>query len=265
MNKLSFFLLLLIVVMSACKKSGSDNNTPVLDGKNCKMLTMSNSMNSYSSLGCFYYDDYGKLLYTMGVDSTGDTTIGTQYKYQGSILQYSFFSSNINFSDTVFYFYSGSNKLESKLENIRTSSTFLSTSTNFFYNSAGQVVHTLARSTMNTIFSKVDSTIYTYTGNNVTRYTLFERTGYGSVFSVTIDISYDTMKNFYKAMGMPPDAFYFWSENNMTQAKYADSTNVLTTFVYSKYNESGYPTEYTQTDNYGSQGPTTVVMTYQCH
>jgi hypothetical protein len=117
---------------------------------------------------------------------------------------------------------------------------------------------------MDTVFTKVDSTIYTYIGNNVTRYTLYERTDFGTKFNVTIDIFYDSMKNFYKALGMPPDAFYFWSENNMTKAKYADSTNALTTFIYSKYNESGYPTEYTQTDSYSPQGPTTVVMTYQC-
>jgi hypothetical protein len=265
MNKLSFFLFVLIVAMAACEKSGSDNNTPVLDGKNCKILTMSSTMTGYSSFAWQYYDSSGNLLYAKSVNSSGDTTIGPQYKYQGNILQYSFFGNNINFSDTVFYFFNGTNKLESTIEHNRTSSTLLCTTTNFFYNSAGQAIHTLARSTMDTIFSKVDSTIYTYTGNNVTRYTLFERTGYGSVFSVTIDISYDSMKNFYKVMGMPPDAFYFWSENNMTQAKFADSTNALTTFIYSKYNESGYPTEFTQTDNYGSQGPTTVVMTYQCH
>ena len=46
--------------------------------------------------------------------------------------------------------------------------------------------------------------------------------------------------------------------------KFADSTNANTTFTYSKYNESGYPTEFTQIDNYGSQGPATSVMTYQC-
>lgn len=265
MNKLSSFLLMLIVVMIGCKKSGSDNNTPTLDGKNCKILTMSTTMTGSSSFSWLYYDSSGNLLYTKGFDSYEDTTIGTQYKYQGNILQYSFYSNNINVWDTVFYFYDGTNKLGSIIEHDRLGSTLMSTKTDYFYNSANRVIYTVARSTMDTIFSKVDSIIYTYTGNNVTRYTLFERTGYGSVFSVTIDFSYDSMKNFYKAMGMPPDAFYFWSENNMTQAKYADSTNVLTTFVYSKYNASGYPTEYTQTDNYGSQSPVTVVMTYQCH
>lgn len=253
-----------MVIMMACKKSGSDNNTPVLDGKTCKMLTMSNSMNSYSSLGCFHYDDYGKLLYTMGVDSTGDTTIGMQYKYQGNILQYSFYNFNVNFSDTVFYFYDGSNKLESTLEHNRTGTTLLSTKTDYFYNSADQVVHSLARSTMDTIFSKVDSAIYTYTGKNVTRYTLFERTGYGSVFSVAIDISYDSMKNFYKTMGMPEDSYLFWSENNMTQAKLADSTNAFMKRTFTKYNESGYPVEFTEIDSPSLEGPVTAIMTYQC-
>jgi len=266
MKTISFFLFMIMVGIVACKKSGSDNSTPVLDGKTCKILTMSSTQTGYSSFAWFYYNSSGNLLYTKSTSSQllGDTSIGIQYKYQGDILQYSWFNSNGNFSDTVFYFFDGSNKLKNTLEHNRTGTTLLSTKTDYFYNSSNQVIHTLARSTMDTAFSKVDSIIYNYTGNNVTRYTLFERTGYGNVFSVTIDISYDNMKNFYKTMRMPPDAFYFWSENNMTKAKYADSTNILTTFIYSKYNESGYPTEYTQIDNYSSQGPTTNVMMYQC-
>ncbi len=266
MTKHSVLLLMLIVVIGACKKSGSDSNIPGLDGKTCKILTMSGTSTGYSSFSRYYYNSSDNLLYTKNTSSLlpGDTSVGMQYKYQGDVLQYSFFSNSVNFSDTVFYSFDGSNKLVSKSEHNRSGTTLLLTKTDYYYNSAGKVVHTLARSTMDTVFSKVDSTIYTYTGNNVTRYTLFERTNFGTVFNVTIDFSYDSMKNFYKAMGMPSDEFYFWSENNMTKAKYADSTNVLTTFNYSKYNESGYPAEFTQIDNYSTQGPVTVVLTYSC-
>ena len=200
MKKLSFFLLSLVVVMIACKKSGSDNSTPVLDGKNCKILTMSTSQTGYSSLTWFYYNGSGNLLYTKGTSSQllGDTSIGTQYKYQDNILQYSFSNPSTNFSDTVFYSYDGSNKLKSTLEQSRAGTTLWSTKTDYFYNSSNQVIHTLARSTMDTAFSKVDSIIYSYTGNNVTKYTLYERTANDISVNLTIDISYDNMKNFYK-------------------------------------------------------------------
>ena len=223
-------------------------------------------MTGSSSFGWFYYNDSGNLLYTKSISSLfpGDTSIGVQYKYQGNILWYSFYSPNTNFSDTVFYFFDGAGKLVSTTEHNRTGLTLFITTTDYFYNSANQVVHTLARSTMDTAFIKVDSIVYSYSGNNVTAFTQFERTGNGTTHRGTYNMSYDNMKNFNKAMGMPANAFYFWSENNMTQAKYADSTNVLTTFVYSKYNASGYPTEFTQIDNYSSGGPVTGVITYQC-
>jgi hypothetical protein len=266
MKKISFFLFALIVGISSCKKSGSGDNTPSPDGKTCRILTMATTQTGYSSFTWCYYNSSGNLLYTKSTSSfsPGDTSVGTQYQYRGEVLQYSWYNSSVNFSDTVFYYFDGSNKLVSKSEHNRTGTNLLSTKTDYFYNSANQVILTLARSDMDTIFTRVDSTIYTYTGNNVARYTLFERTGYGTVFNVTIDFSYDSMKNFYKAMGMPPDAFYYWSENNITRAKYADSTNALTTINYSKYNESGYPTEMTSTDNYSSQSPVSVVLTYQC-
>ena len=227
---------------------------------------MSSTQTGSSSFTWLYYSSSGNLLYTKGTSSflPGDTSVGTQYQYQGEVLQYSWYNSGVNFSDTVFYYFDASNKLVSKSEHNRTGSALLSTKTDYFYNSSNQVILTLARSVMDTIFTRVDSIIYTYTGNNVTRYRLFERTGYGTVFSVTIDFSYDSKKNFYKAMGMPPDDFYYWSENNITKANYADSTNTLTTINYSNYNESGYPTEMTANDNSSLQGPVTVVMTYHC-
>ena len=226
MNKLSFFLLMLIVVMAACKKSGSDN-TSVLDGKNCKILTISNTMTGSSSFGWFYYNDSGNFLYTKDLDPSGDTSIGAQYFYQGNILKYSFYNPNSNFSDTVFYFFDGAGKLVSTTEHNRTGLTLFITTTDYFYNSANQVVHTLARSTMDTAFIKVDSIVYSYSGNNVTAFTQFERSGHGTTHSVTYNMSYDNMKNFNKAMGMPADSYFYWSENNMTQMKYADSTNAF--------------------------------------
>jgi len=265
-KNLSLFLFALILGISSCKKSGSGDNTPSLDGKTCRILTMSSTQTGSSSFTWLYYSSSGNLLYTKGTSSflPGDTSVGTQYQYQGEVLQYSWYNSGVNFSDTVFYYFDASNKLVSKSEHNRTGSALLSTKTDYFYNSSNQVILTLARSVMDTIFTRVDSIIYTYTGNNVTRYRLFERTGYGTVFSVTIDFSYDSKKNFYKAMGMPPDDFYYWSENNITKANYADSTNTLTTINYSNYNESGYPTEMTANDNSSLQGPVTVVMTYHC-
>ena len=266
MHKLSVFLLMLIAVMGACKKSGSDSNIPGFDGKTCKILTMSTTQTGYSSSAWFYYNSSGNLLYTRSTSSLlpGDTSVGMQYKYQGGILQYSFFSNSINFSDTVFYFFNGTGRLQSTTEHNRAGSTLLSTKTDYFYNSSGKVIYTLARQTIDTVFVKNDSILYSYTGNNVTKFKQFEKTGYGTWLTLTIDISYDNMKNYNKAMGMPADSYFYWSENNITQMKFADSTNAFRTINISKYNESGYPTELTEIDNPLQQGPFTVVMTYQC-
>jgi len=228
MKKLSFLLLMLIIAMAACKKSGSDGYPPNFNsGTSCRILTMSSTESGSSSFAWFYFNSYGKLLYTKDTWSStpGDTNTGTQYKYQGNVLQYSWYYHNYNYSDTVFYFYGGSGKLQQTIEHNWSGSTLLSTTTDFYYNSANQVVHTLARSIMDTVYTRVDSIIYSYTGNNVTAYTVFERMGNGATMNVTLNMTYDHMKNFYKATGMPADSYLYWSENNVLEFKYADSTN----------------------------------------
>ena len=73
------------------------------------------------------------------------------------------------------------------------------------------------------------------------------------------------MKNYNKADGRPPDSYLYWSENNMTMMKYADSTNAIRTVNFTKYNESGYPTEFTVNNYYSPETTVSCVIEYQCH
>ncbi|MCX6247483.1 MAG: hypothetical protein NTW10_07100 [Bacteroidetes bacterium] len=259
-----FFFLILLVAMTACKKNGSDGLPLSFIAGGCRILTMSTAYTGNPSFSRFYYNEFGKLLYADGTSYTGDTTIGRQYHYTGDVLNYSWFSSSSNSSDTIFYYYDGDKRISRTAEHNWTDTLLLSTITDFHYNQAGQVIHTLALSVMNNQFSRVDSAFFTYTGNNVTRYLMYERDAYGSVNGFSIDISYDSMKNFYKAMGMPPDMFYFWSENNITEIKYADSADFAMSFIYSKYNPSGYPAEFLQIDRTSPPDTMKAVITYQC-
>jgi hypothetical protein len=264
MKKSAALFLMLIAVSISCKKSETDDNNPSGDGKNCKLLTASATINGFTSSSLLYYDDSGNLLYIKDVYSPGDTITDMQFKYTGNILQYSCSSGSADFSDTTFYFYDVDNKLESTVEHNRAGSFLMTTKTDYFYNTANQAVHTVSRATTDLVNFLVDSIFYSYTGKNVTSVIQFSRSGSGPWYSFTMNISYDNMKSYTKSMGMPPTTYFYWSENNITKIMYADSTDAMTTIDYSKYNESGYPTELTAINHMPQHDTITEILTYQC-
>jgi len=257
MKKPALSLLILLMIMTACKKSG----TPGIDGQTCKILVMSEILSGVPpNFTWFNYDSSGNLT---SINDAGSGITGPQYIYEGNILRYSF-SSIIydNYFDTVFYFFDGTNKLERTIENRRIDSHLETRTTDYFYNSDKQVVLELSRvhSSLDTTYETSDSTIYNYSSNNITQLKNFERVGAGTMNSHTLRFVYDGRKNYYKAMGKPPDSYFFWSENNITETISADDMKVIASFTYLNYNESGYPTEFIINGN-----PVTFVITYECH
>ncbi len=262
MKKPALFLLIILVVLAACKKSG----TPGIDGKICKIRVMSSNA-GVSGYSQFYYDNSGNLTYVKYFASTGDTTVGPRYFYDGNLLRYS--TANIgngndpNYPDTIFYFFDGTNKLVSTIEHYRGEYVLESWTTNYFYNSAKQVVLDISKFHLSgdTIHDTFDSTIYSYAGNNVYKYTDYWRQGSGLSGSRTYKFYYDGMKNYYKAMGKPPVSLDFWSENNLLEMRSDDNTTIILKYTYLSYNESGYPTEIIVNPQlHGIVG-----ITYECH
>jgi len=118
---------------------------------------------------------------------------------------------------------------------------------------------------MDSLPSKFDSSIYTYTGKNVTRVTTFTKIGTENWQSISLLFSYDNMKNMYKSTNMPYTEYIYWAENNITHIRYADSTTDYMLMNYPSYNSNGYPTESNYTNsqlNPPSSG--TISYTYRC-
>ena len=251
---------MITTVLVACEKSESDI-IPIPDGKKCKLISLTSTQNGLQNNGLYYYNSSGYLLYSKSFLSGGDTTTGTQYEYQGDILQYSFFNHLPTFSDTAFYFYDNQNRLESLIHRILSDSVLTIYKMDYFYNSDNKVIYTVSRETINSIILNRDSSVYEYTGNNITKFTQFSNVESDTLKSTSFLLSYDSMKNYHKTEGKPAIEFSFWSENNVVQIKYADSTNFLTTYSYNKYNTSGYPTEFSTTTQHNIHN---VVLTYQC-
>jgi len=260
MKKLYLWLLMITTVLVGCEKSESDIIT-IPDGKECRLISLTSKQNGFQNNGLFFYNSSGYFLYSKSFLSGGDTTTGYQYEYLGDILQYSFFNQLPTFYDTAFYFYDNQNRLESLIHRTLSDSVLSIYKMDYFYNSDNKVIYTVSRETINSIILHRDSSVYQYTGNNITKFTQYTNLGTDSLKSTVFLLTYDNMKNFYKTEGRPATDFFFWSESNIVQIKYADSTNFITTNSYTKYNASGYPTEYTTTTR---QSIYDVVLIYQC-
>lgn len=264
MKNLILSLLVGLIVISGCKKSG----TPDIDGKTCKILVMSKTYTGSTNppdFTRFYYDYSGNLTGIRYFYNSGDTDIGPQYFYEGNILRYSI--ANVKYShDTIYYFFDESNKLERTIEHDSTDYGLGSTTTDYYYNSAKQVVLKLSRFhfSQGTNIDYFDSTIYSYSGNNVYQYIRFYRSGTGMMNIYSRKFYYDSGKNYFKSMGQPPVSYEFWSENNITEIRSLDNKTIFETFTYSSYNESGYPTEFIDRVNSYYSYPFTFRISYEC-
>jgi len=257
MKKFFVIILMLILILEACKKS--DSNDSGFDGKRCMMLTFSEIRNGnpYNVIN-YNYDNADKLIHTITING-GDTFIGAEHVYLGNILQYSFYGPKWGYSDTVFYFFDTNGKLDSVIEHDREGASLDATKTEYFYNAQNKVIFSLTRLTNNSVVYLIDSAFYSYTVKNVTTVKKYVKHGSSPWDSLTLNFTYDNKKNYYKTMGNPAIVYQYWSENNIVQIKNGESTNGMTTINYNKYNESGYPTDFTVIENL----PYEVQITYK--
>ena len=258
MRNLFFLVLILILIFEACKKA--DINNSGFNGESCKMLTFSQTQNgnTYNIIN-YIYDTADNLVHTITINY-GDTYIGAEHIYLNNMLQYSFYGPKWGNSDTLFYFYNPNKQLDSIIEHDRDGASLFVSKTKFFYNSENKVIFCLSRLTNDSITYLIDSIFYSYTANNVTTVNKYIKHGSSPWDSLTLIITYDNKKNYYKTMGKPESSYKYWSENNIVQIIDAESSNVLTTINYHKYNESGYPTDFTLIELFQTE----VQITYKC-
>jgi hypothetical protein len=264
MQKAFYILLIAVAVLSSCKKSNSDETTPPPNGQTCKVVTMTQSVsNTLLSTSLFLYDNSGNIQYIKQITPTGDTILVFAYKYSNNVLQYSVLYEP-GLTDTTYFHYNSQNNLTETNEYIRTSSSVKSIKANYFYNSANQVILYKSLEMHNSITGSFDSVLYTYSGNNITTEDHYSKYGAGPFDFQTIYYSYDNKKNLYKTLVFQPISPIELSENNVTQMRYADSTNVYLTRTFLDYNASGYPTNYTQQFSSSPSLTFEYSLLYQC-
>jgi hypothetical protein len=208
----------------------------------------------------YNYDSMDHLMSTTTINY-GDTFHDATFKYLGDVLKYSFYAPKWENSDTLFYFFNLNNKLDSTIEHDREGSLLNVTKTEYFYNTAKQVIHSISRLTENSVRYLTDSIFYDYAANNVSTVKQYIKHGSGPWELTTLNILYDNRKNYYNTMGMPATTYPYWSENNILQITFAGSSHALKTMNYTKYNEAGYPAEFTEINDLLQK---TVLITYEC-
>jgi hypothetical protein len=258
MRKIYCLIILVSVLATACKKS--DDNGP--DGNTYKMLAFTEYQNGQTvpyNVTNFLYDNTGNLMQTRTVNY-GDTYMGRTHFYISGILQYAYYTTQANWWDTVFYYYSTGNRLDSTVEHDNDWGTYHIIRSKYVYNMQNQVTHSLARVTDDGTDLLIDSMFYTYTGNNITGILWYVKHGAGPWTSRTLSLYYDSGKNYYKTMGLPGITYFYWSENNMVRVVDATTAATEMTRYFTAYNDAGYPTEFRDTT--GGTVPRLVTITY---
>ena len=241
MKKNWFILLALLITALACKK----NDDSTTNGKKCKMQIYSETQNGethpYNVIN-YIYDGNGNFIQTMTINY-GNTYMGREHKYLNNVLQYAFYSPKLNWWDTVYYYFSAGNQLDSTIEHDNDWSSIDITRTQYLYNINKQVIYSNSRTTNNGQTKLIDSTFYCYKENNVTKVRRYYKSGSVHWDSLILDLSFDNKKNYYKTTGMPAMSYYYWSENNIVRIVDAQTSETISLKYFTAYNQAGYPTE----------------------
>jgi hypothetical protein len=260
-----FVYALVILTLGGCKKSATDNTSPVFDGKTCKVMNFVSTYNGYTDSAIYIYNSSGKLIQELDFDKTGDTILNKNYSYSGNLVQYStslFPSPTV--IDSVYYTYDNQSRIISTLEREIAGTTLMTTKKYFYYNTLSQVVMTVSRRTIDSTHFIIDSILYTYNSSNITKFIEYYYGGVGPWQTINVDITYDNMKNYYKALGCPFDSYYYWAENNIVEMKELISSTTVLKVTFLKYNSSGYPTEFSSVDYSSPQHSQNNSLTFQC-
>ncbi len=185
------------------------------------------------------------------------------YVYSHNVLKYSFGHQDATNTDTLFYSYDGQGRLVKT-----TSHTFdppfeYSGRTDYLYNPAGQVICTEMRLDTSLAIQFSDSSVYTYENDNVTQITSYWMNG-DELVSHTLHLSYDTKKNFYRAMNVPYVSYEYWSKNNITEIDGVSIGDQTVTVSYLAYNASGYPTKAVFLGSLNNN-TSTLELFFECH
>ena len=255
-------MLIFFVFIIGFKMSELSINNVITDDRSCKMNTISETHDKDPVTMTEYIYDMSNNLIFKKWKRSGNMQRGVHYEYLGKILFYSIIDLQTGCTDTTFYFYDVRHNLTSTVEHERNRNGLLTIRKNtFVYNSNDLVTCSVTHETSSSSTTLIDSTQYEYINKNVTTVKELSMADDNKMHSRTLNILYDTMKNYHKTMGLPPTSFLFWSENNIIQIKNVDIKYSTITINNLKYNESGYPIEYTQTTD---QQRITVIITYQC-
>jgi hypothetical protein len=261
MKQILLFIVLMLLFGSACKKSG-ENGQGSLPVNSCVIDKMTSISQNDTSTILFYRDSSGKLLYTKETYQPGDTSYLWRYHYNNGVLDYSIDHNGAGILDTTFYFYS-SYRLDHTLEHVWLSARLLTTRTRYIYNTNNQVITSVAEQSLDTAIFQKDSLIYQYSGKNISTILDYQKSTYSDWVLYTLLLTYDNMKNFYKAMGCPATDYCFWTENNITKITVAESSSTYMTTNFNPYNGSGYPLSATAINN-PDLFVTSVTISYLC-
>lgn len=256
---------LIILLLAGCKKSSPDNSSPSFDGKTCKVINSVSTYSGNTDSAVYIYNNSGKLIRELDFNKAGDTIMNKNYSYSGNLVQY---SSSVFYSpigiDSVYYSYDNQSRLNFSLERDIAVTTIMTTKKYFYYNTLNQVIRTVSRGTIDSTHFIIDSIFYTYSGNNITSFIEYYFGGVGPWQTIPVNITYDNMKNYYKALGCPLDSYKYWSENNIVETKDLTNTTTVLKVTFLKYNSSGFPTEFSSIDYSSPQRSQNTSLFFQC-
>ncbi|HTX89546.1 MAG TPA: hypothetical protein VMC08_11190 [Bacteroidales bacterium] len=230
--------ILMLVVMS-CKKSDNSSSGNNLAPGSCRVISEEEILATDTLSATYEYDNEGKMFKETS-DMSGLPMI-TYYIYTGDRFSYSF--SGI---DTTYYYYDGIGRLYryQYVEHVNPYMQPIRQDHLFAFDANNRVYREEIFILSDTISIKLDSILFEYTGDNVTKARQYSWSGSGWLLSET-DFTYDSMKNYVKATGIPPISVFTWSANNMKT--YTTNGVLIMKNEYPEYNANGYPTLVTYT------------------
>jgi len=260
MKKLVLLSVLIALVIFGCKKSSTTEPTI-----QCKLLSAATTTNGVTVTTFYTFDNSGKLIAVKQLSGTSDTAVIRQYAYSGNDFSYSSWGDNAGNSDTIYYTYDASKRIIHMVKKNHNTGVTLTTETTFTYNSSNQVTVSVAKSTVDFINYTIDSTLYQYSGSNISNFSQYTKSGSSSWALYKIKLAYDGQRNYRKTTGEPQVSYPYWSAANITQYINPDSTNAYMTYNYTDYTTSSYPQKFTVT--FRPDQPNTVIsgmLNYKC-
>jgi hypothetical protein len=259
MFRILAFSLVIIAIITACKKNDDPQPTVENPYKMVSYAEYQNADNSPFNVVRYLYDSAGNFWQTSTLNY-GDTYLGREHFYKNGVLQYACYMPRTNWWDTVFYYFSASNRLDSTVEHDKDWNNYFLARTRYFYNASNQVIHSYSSKVATNGGSLFDSVFYIYAGSNITRILWYTSNSVNPWILTTYDLYYDTGRNYYKTTGMPPVSYHYWPDHNIV--KVVNVTSQVTSAIryFDMYNGAGYPTRFR--DTVGGTLPHEVRITY---